>query len=62
MNITIFEMYNNTDIKTSRINIPSNVTQEFIVSLTTSNQNDYFIFQALITDDTYWDNLKLNIQ
>ena len=62
MNITIFEMYNNVDINVSRINIPSGVTQEFAVSLTTSAQNDYFIFQALITDDTYWDNLQLNIQ
>lgn len=62
MNITIFEMYNNVDINVSRVNIPSGVTQDFAVSLTTSAQNDYFIFQALITDDTYWDNLQLNIQ
>ena len=62
MYIVIFEMYNTSNVNVSRIDIPAGVTQEFAVSLTTSNQNDYFIFQALIIDDTYWDNLQLNIQ
>lgn len=63
--IKLLELQEGTTVYTETLNIPSDTTQSFELTCTTSAENTRFMMQAVVSSENgivYLDNLKLEIQ